>query len=247
VVAVVGEPGSGRATLLAQAMRHQRPRGRILSASAPAPTDVEPWLALWTPEVGKPHTSVIVRHVDALPTWVAERLRDLSHDLRSGDHDEPGREPLSFTSERFEDIPSALRTLVDTVVHVPPLRERVEDLLPLAQHAARRARGRDIAVTSAALHALENYAWPGNVSHLQRVVREAALHTDSIDLGHLPPEILSGSTRKLSRIEAFERDEIIRVLTRPGITMRDAAEELGMSRATIYRKLAHLDIHLPRT
>jgi transcriptional regulator of acetoin/glycerol metabolism len=48
-------------------------------------------------------------------------------------------------------------------------------------------------------------------------------------------------------MEAFERDEIIRVLTGDGVTMREAAEELGMSRATIYRKLAQLDIHLPRT
>ena len=40
----------------------------------------------------------------------------------------------------------------------------------------------------------------------------------------------------MSRIETFERDEIVRVLTRPGVTMPDAALELGMSRATIYRK-----------
>ena len=50
---------------------------------------------------------------------------------------------------------------------------------------------------------------------------------DVIDVGHLPPDVLSGTTRRLSRIESFERDEIIRVLTRPGITMREAAEELG--------------------
>ena len=37
----------------------------------------------------------------------------------------------------------------------------------------------------------------------------------------------------------------MRVLTTPGATMRDAADELGMSRATIYRKVAHYDIHLP--
>src|SRR6185295_14887028 len=77
IVAAVGEPGSGRATLLAQAARHLFPRDRILSASAPAPTDVQTWLGLWTPELGKDHTAVIVRDVDMLPAWVAERLRDL--------------------------------------------------------------------------------------------------------------------------------------------------------------------------
>jgi len=38
----------------------------------------------------------------------------------------------------------------------------------------------------------------------------------------------------------------VRVLTQPGISMRQAAEELGMSRATVYRKLAQYDIHVPR-
>jgi transcriptional regulator of acetoin/glycerol metabolism len=244
VVAAVGERGSGRATLLAQAERHLHPRGRILAASAPAPSDVEQWLDLWTPEVGKPHTAVIVRHADTLPAWVAERLRDLMVVARASDSVEGV--PFCVTADSFEDLPAPLASLVDTVVHVPPLRERVEDVLPLTDHAARRARGRDIDLTSAARHALENYPWPGNVAQLNDVVKAAALHTDTIDVRHLPPEILSSSTRRLSRIEAFERDEIIRILTRPGITMKDAADELGMGRATIYRKLAQYDIHLPR-
>jgi transcriptional regulator of acetoin/glycerol metabolism len=67
-----------------------------------------------------------------------------------------------------------------------------------------------------------------------------------IDVRHLPADVLSGTSHRLSRIETFERDEIVRVLTQPGISMREAAEELGMSRATVYRKLAQYDIHVPR-
>ncbi|MCW2686435.1 MAG: Fis family transcriptional regulator, partial [Mycobacterium sp.] len=59
VVAAIGEPGSGRATMLAQAARHTYPRDRILSAGVLAPTDMEKWLGLWTPELGKAHTAVI--------------------------------------------------------------------------------------------------------------------------------------------------------------------------------------------
>ena len=248
VVAVVGEPGSGRATLLAQAERQQHPRGRILAASSPSPEDMEQWLDLWTPEVGKPDTAVIVRHVDLLPAWAAERLRHLCSGTRSAAGAPLGsaRVPFTMTADRFEDIPPPLAALVDTVVALPPLRERVEDVLPLAHHAARRARGRDIAFTTAAQHVLENYPWPGNLAQLHEVVRRAATHTNVIDVRHLPAEVLSSSSRKLSRIEAFERDEIIRVLTQGGVTMKDAADELGMSRATVYRKLAQYDIHLPR-
>ena len=77
------------------------------------------------------------------------------------------------------------------------------------------------------------------------MVRAAALHTDAIELRDLPARLLSGR-RRLSRIEAFERDEIVRVLTREQVSMREAAEELGMSRATLYRKIAHFDIRVAR-
>ena len=65
---------------------------------------------------------------------------------------------LSMTATRFEDIPAPLAALVDTIVEVPPLRERPEDVVPLARHAARRARGRDIDLTPAAERALRDHA-----------------------------------------------------------------------------------------
>lgn len=249
VVAAVGEPGSGRATMLAQAQRRASPRDRILSASTPAPRDTEPWLGLWSPELGKPHTAVVVCDVDGLPVWAAERLRGLVVQARARLAQAPGEPtgvPFSVTAERFEDIPAPLAALVETVVQVPPLRERPDDVLPLARHAAHRARGRDVELTPGAARALRDCGWPGNVDQLQRVVRRAATRTDLIDVRHLPSEVLSGTPHRLSRIEAFEREEIVRVLTRPGVTMREAAEELGMSRATIYRKVAQYDIHIPK-
>lgn len=239
VVAAVGEAGSGRTTLLAQALRQLHPRDRILAAAVPEPTDAEPWLALWTPELGKPHTAAVVRDVGALPAWVAERLRDL---VAAG----PGRIPLTLTAESYADVPAPLAALVDTVVEVPPLRERPEDVVPLADSIARSVRGREVSISPAAARALRDHGWPGNVAELRRVIRRAASLTDHVDVRHLPPELLSDSGRRLTRIETFERDEIIRVLTRPGRTVRDAAEELGMSRATIYRKLQQYGIRLPR-
>ena len=68
-----------------------------------------------------------------------------------------------------------------------------------------------------------------------------------LDARHLSADVLSGSSRRLSRIEAFERDEIVRVLTRPGNSMQEAGAELGMSRATVYRKIAQYDIRVPRS
>jgi len=241
IVAAVGEAGSGRATLLAQAARHTYPRDRILCASAPAPTDIQTWLGLWTPELGKAHTAVIVRDVDMLPTWVAERLRSLV--LRGA---ESTSVPFAVTAEGFEDIPAPLAGLVDRVVPVPPLHDRPDDVLPLAQHVAMRARGREIDITPSAARALRGYDWPGNVDELSRVVSHAAVHADVIGIDQLPPQVLAGNTRHLSRIEAFERGEIVRVLNDGGLTMAEAAADLGMSRATLYRKIAQYNIHVPR-
>lgn len=252
VVAAVGEVGAGRATLLAQAQRAVRPRDRILSATAPEPRDLGAWLALWSPELGKPHTAVVVCDVDALPIGAAERLRDLvlaARVLRAGlpeDPDGPPGLPFAVTAERFEDIPAPLAALVETVVTAPPLRERSEDVVPLARHAAQRARGREVDFTHAAEQALQACGWPGNVDQLDRVIRHAATRADVIDVQHLPAAVLSGTHHRLSRIEAFERDELIRVLTTPGVGMKDAVRELGMSRATIYRKITQYDIHIPK-
>jgi sigma-54 dependent transcriptional regulator, acetoin dehydrogenase operon transcriptional activator AcoR len=245
VVVTVGEAGSGRATLLAQAHRRVRAHDRILSARAPAPQDTDLWLSLWAPELGKPHTAVIVCGADGLSGWAAHQVRDLV--IAASPPALGTGVPFSLTAERFEDIPAPLAALVDTIVQVPPLRERTDDVVPLAEHLARRYRSRDISITPAAQRALASCHWPGNVEQLRAVVRAAATRTDVIDIRHLPSEVLSGTRHRLSRIEAFERDEIVRVLTCPGITMREAADELGMSRATIYRKLAQYDVHLPRS
>lgn len=228
-VLLVGEPGTGRATILARALRTIRPRGRILSAGVPAARDVDAWLDLWTPELPKPDTAVIVRDVDRLPARGADALAELISRVGEG-------VPVTLTASDYDAVPAALAQLVRSVVEVPPLRDRPEDIAPLARHLALRARGREVSLTGDAERALVGYSWPGNVTELATVMHEAAVRADVVGVNHLPPEVLSRTTQRLTRIETFERDEMIRVLSRPGITMNQAGEELGMSRATIYRK-----------
>jgi transcriptional regulator of acetoin/glycerol metabolism len=110
---------------------------------------------------------------------------------------------------------------------------------------ARTERRRTIPVTSRAARALTSCAWPENVRQLRRVVREAAARADVIDVHHLSPEVLDGGKRTLTRLERLERDEIVRCLTEPGATATRAAEELGIGRATLYRKIAQYGISVP--
>jgi DNA-binding NtrC family response regulator len=132
------------------------------------------------------------------------------------------------------------------VLPVPSLRDRPDDVLPLANHIAMRIRGREIGFSTTAARAMRCYDWPGNVDELSRVVSAAAGRADVVDIGMLPPEVLAGNTRRLSRIEAFERGEIVRVLNSDGVTMAEVARELGMSRPTLYRKRAQFNIQVPR-
>lgn len=243
VVAAVGEPGAGRATLLGQALRRAHPRVRVLSADVPAPEDVEAWLSLWTPELAKPDTAVVVENVDALPAWAAHELRRRATSVLAGQRP-GGASSLTWavTARRLDAIPAALGSLVETVVPLAPLRERTDDIPVLARWAAHQTRMREVGFTPAAERALLAHDWPGNVDELVSVVHGAATRSEVIDVRHLPPAFQTSGAHRLSRMETVERDEIVRTLAVPAATIAGAAAQLGLSRATLYRKLRYYGI-----
>jgi transcriptional regulator with PAS, ATPase and Fis domain len=75
-------------------------------------------------------------------------------------------------------------------IHVPPLRDRREDVPVLIEHMLRRS-GRDIQMSDAAMDVLQQYRWPGNVRELQNIVEQAIWFADRaiIDVGHLPGSV----------------------------------------------------------
>ena len=133
-------------------------------------------------------------------------------------------------------------------IRVPPLRERRDDVLPMARTflAATAARmGRNVTgFTPAAAHQLLRYHWPGNVRELENAIERAtALATKSrIDVDDLPPEIglavpgafAPGEVRSLAEVE---RDYITAVVRASGGNRTKAAATLGIGAATLYRKL----------
>ena len=242
VTVVVGEPGAGKSTLAALARRRRWPRQHILHARAPEASDVAAWLELWTPGLRSADACVIVSGIHRLPAWAAEELGQILAGVRrTGDRPQP----FVLTAPGFLAIPEQLAPLIDTVVETPPLRHRADDVLPLAHHFAREERHRTLSVTPRAARVLSAYHWPENVRQLRQVVRDAASRADVINVHHLAPEVLDRGRRPLTRLERLERDEIVRVLTEPAITMARAAGELGIGRATLYRKIAQYDIALP--
>jgi transcriptional regulator of acetoin/glycerol metabolism len=90
-------------------------------------------------------------------------------------------------------------------------------------------------------------SWPGNTEQLWQVLRRVVQHrrTGSIQPADLPPECWTVSRRLLSPLESMERDAIVQALLDSGNNKVKAAGSLGMSRATIYRKIHEFGIVTP--
>jgi transcriptional regulator with PAS, ATPase and Fis domain len=132
--------------------------------------------------------------------------------------------------------------LAQARVHVPPLRERVEDVAALAHFFREQQEPRTTGISAEALVALERYGWPGNVRELRNVLVQAAVMADGgrIELHHLPPAV-RGAMPKPVTLDALEREAILRVLEQNGGRQQQAAETLGISLRTLGRKLKSYD------
>jgi len=148
-----------------------------------------------------------------------------------------------IAAARFrEDLLYRLNTVV---IHLPPLRERTDDILPLAEHALARVRERYRRPTEGfeptAVKALLAHAWPGNVRELEHAVERAVLlsrgsRITTADLALGPPASTPSAEAAMS-LEEAERLFIQKALARHGGDVRRTAEQLGMSRSALYRRL----------
>jgi DNA-binding NtrC family response regulator len=141
-----------------------------------------------------------------------------------------------------EDLLYRLNTVV---IHLPPLRDRREDIEPLAAHFlahyAARYRKPVTGFDADARAALRAHGWPGNVRELAHTVERAVLMSDAdatvvvgrdLGLGSAPSRTAEAMT-----LEDAERVFIEKALSRHGGDVRLAAEQLGMSRSALYRRL----------
>jgi len=137
---------------------------------------------------------------------------------------------------------------INTVeIHVPPLRERPEDIGLLVDHYAQRfARkyGKNLApVAARTLEELREYAWPGNVRELVHAVERAvimaedsALRLEDLLVGNraaAPPD-----PQLELNLEALEKTAIRQAISKHGGNLSKAAQELGLGRTTLYRKMS---------
>jgi DNA-binding NtrC family response regulator len=153
--------------------------------------------------------------------------------------------PELLQGGKFRD--DLLYRLCDVVIHLPPLRERPEDVLDLANHFIRKVSpSSPPELGPRAIRALRDYTWPGNVRQLESTLKRALafntgplIHT--IDI--YDPSMAAQNDSSLSQVKRFERQLIENTLRKHGGSKAKAMEELRLSRATFYRKLRALNLH----
>ena len=175
---------------------------------------------------------------------IAATNRDLSQMVKEGTF----REDLFFRLSMFH-------------IHIPPLRERKEDIRSLIRFVLDRARDqRDAAscltVSEDVERLLSSYPWPGNVRQMENVINRACILAEDncITLDDLPPEIARTGTRVQphgtsiasqrslrDQLREFEASVIYRMLDETGGDRRTAAQKLGIGLSSLYRKLEEFE------
>lgn len=235
-----GEPGTGKTTLARAAHQRRNPAGhlRVLDAGDYGPQ----WIAEVVEEVQSGEGTLVLTHVDRLPPEAVPVLAEVLEPHRESTHVDRAWVVLTISRPAPESAPdlTALLDCFPTTVTVPPLRHHVEDVTELVPHLlSRMTKGGTLSCTSAAMSALMRNAWPGNVEQLARVLQKVTAKRRSgvVDVPDLPPECLATRRWVLTPLEAMECDAIVAALAEAGGSKSEAARALGMSRATMYRKI----------
>lgn len=240
-VVIEGESGSGRSRLgqaVAQFVTPER-TVRILRPQDFATGDQ--YVVEFDAESDCDDFAIVLGDVDELPDDV---LAPLTESLQAC----AGRGWVAATMSSDRHSPLVDMLLLPFFTHtvtVPALRHRIEDLdelVPLL--LAELTRGADVRMDSEAMRQLRKLPWPGNVAQLRSVLADTVARQRSgvIGVDTLPATCRSLTRRRLSQLEALERDAIVRSLAENSGNKADAAEALGMSRATIYRKIKDFGI-----
>jgi DNA-binding NtrC family response regulator len=134
-------------------------------------------------------------------------------------------------------------------IHLPPLRERPEDILPLATHFIAQFSRQKPRLSATVSAGLTRYRWPGNVRELRNAMERASLLSrgEIVLPEHLPARIMAATSEPTAagapdahRLEEIERDAILKTLRKNNYNRTETAKELAISRRALTYKLQRM-------
>ncbi|KXF53928.1 hypothetical protein AXA44_42885 [Rhodococcus sp. SC4] len=242
-IVIVGETGSGKLAV-ARALAGRGPL-RVVDAAEVSMIGEDQWCHRLESQLGGPDECLVVRHIhllegsSALASAAALRRRPAGRRVLAT------VEARAFASPRH----SGLLDLFDTVLEVPALRDRTEDLPALLAAFTTSAAGEGHAIrwSPEVIQLLSRMDWPGNLSSLRALVCRLVTggHERTITPQDLPPNLAArASRRQLASLEQAEAQAILQALRDAGGNKYRAAMSLGIARSTLYRKVRALGLDL---
>lgn len=245
-ILIEGETGVGKTALaraILEAAKVDPDRTVTVDCSTVGLDGGSTFIAMLRQHVERRPQAIVLRHLESLSAESASAAASFLE--RAAESDSAPRIIATLTTSSQEGPPpNSLRRLVDTVafgrVNIMPLRNRREDIASAAVALLKKHGGEHpYFFSSAALRCLIRAPWPGNLRQLDAVVRAVVSTTIGTEIrpDDLPAELQAQSRRDLSTIEELELSAILDSLRRHGGNKVAAAQSIGISRSTLYRKL----------
>lgn len=228
---LTGEPGTGKKTA---AIGREAGPVACFDARLEKVQGHQAWMRAVQQSLGQTGT-LVIRHVYALNQPGLQTLKALL-DLRH---------PRAVVFLTADDNETRRVDFGAIQLRVPPLRERPTDLLMMLENAAQDRGQHPMILDAAAKNLLLHYPWPGNLTEFSGMMDELLLGgATKVGLADLPTTVRQHH-RRLGLLEQSERAAIERAVKAAGGNMTEAAKVLGISRATLYRKVQIQDRSVP--
>jgi transcriptional regulator of acetoin/glycerol metabolism len=233
-VLLAGERGCGKRHEAREALRAARDRVVELDGDSARP-DPDGWLHGLRTAMREPDTAVLLGHVTEIPPELATAVANLVDGAAC---------PIVATTAE-DGGPAVVRESFPVVLTVPPLRERRDEFAALCANLLAEPGGEPTRLTPRAAAALVAADWPGNIRQLLQVLTSARIRAagPTIDLPDLPAHHnRTMQAGPLDEVQRAERRVLVAALREAGGDRNTVAKRLGISRATVYRKLRRYEL-----
>ncbi|MGH3432737.1 MAG: sigma-54-dependent Fis family transcriptional regulator [Thermocrispum sp.] len=244
---VDGEPGVGKLAII-RAVHARTTPASPLTVIDFGPSDAAAWASRLAKALTVGTGTVVLRHLDQL---AAPGQRDLGPRLAvaAGRQSDSGRGLwlVATAADAAGGLDRGVLRNFPGSVTVPPLRHHADDIRELVPYLLDRLNpATGVTAAPVTMQLLQRASWPGNVEQLRRVLGKVVLRRRSgtVKPEDLPPEAHTTTRRVLTPLESIERDATVRALQDAEGNKTVAAQALGMSRATIYRKIRDYGIEV---